>query len=331
MLGADMREPVLPAHGVDVVRRDASRGEPVGAFPAELGAEDGAGSLQPIIERRDNAVATGLIFLMREGDCVMLAVGFEGAFLDPVAVAMEVREAADVDDPEIERSFAAHGPFGEGPAGAAARGDAEGVEAGADIHVGAFGRGTEDEIAVGREAFGAVDHLADAGGLEGRNARHGLFEVLGEMVPVVVEELELEGARDIAGGPGDRVGLIAAHDEAADLLLEIGAAVGIAQGRDVGGEAVDLFGDDVLVLDRLQRHVDAGHDADLAGPLATAVDHRFSFDTAIGGQHRLDAAAVHFEAGDADALVDPGAMHAGAAGERLGDVGRRGLAIGGEP
>ena len=71
-------------------------------------------------------------------------------------------------------------------------GDAEGVEAGADEHVGAFGRRAEDEIAVRREAFRPVDHLLDAGGLERRHARHRLRHVLLEMVPIVVEQLELE-------------------------------------------------------------------------------------------------------------------------------------------
>ena len=54
------------------------------------------------------------------------------------------------------------------------------------------------------------------------------------MIPVVLEELELEIVGRVAGHPGDRVRLVAAEDEAADLLLEIGAAVGVADGRHAG-------------------------------------------------------------------------------------------------
>ena len=67
--------------------------------------------------------------------------------------------------------------------------------------------------------------------------------VLLEMIPVVLEELELERFRHIAGVPGDGVRLIAAEHEAPDLLLEVGAPVGIAHRRQPGGEAADLFGD----------------------------------------------------------------------------------------
>ena len=57
MLLAHMRKPVLPAHGIDVARFDARGREPVGALPAQLGAEDGTFRLQPLIERRDDARA----------------------------------------------------------------------------------------------------------------------------------------------------------------------------------------------------------------------------------------------------------------------------------
>src|SRR3569623_1654972 len=155
MLIADGAEPVLTAHRVDVVRLDALGCEPVRPVPAELATEDCAANLEALVERRDDAVAPALVLLMRKRDGVVLAVGFERAVPHPGAVAMQLTEAADVDDPKVERRFAAHRPFGQRPAGAAAGRDAEGVEAGADIHVGAFGRGTEDEVAVGREALGS--------------------------------------------------------------------------------------------------------------------------------------------------------------------------------
>ena len=138
------------------------------------------------------------------------------------------------------------------------RGDAEGVEAGADEEVPHLGRLAEDEVAVGREALGAVDELLDAGRLQRRDAAEGELHDRLEMVPVVLEELEGEVVGDAALGPGPGVGLVAAHDEAADLLLVVGEAVGVAQGGEAGGDAVDALGDQVLVLDADEGDVDAG-------------------------------------------------------------------------
>ena len=58
------------------------------------------------------------------------------------------------------------------------------------------------------------------------------FHVLLEMLPIVIEELELEILGNVAGRPGDRVRLVAAEGEPADLFLEIGAPVGIAHGGE---------------------------------------------------------------------------------------------------
>src|SRR5204863_492357 len=73
----------------------------------------------------------------------------------------------------------------------------------------------------------------------------------------------------------------AAEDEAADLLLEIGAPVGIAERREAGDHAVDLLGDDVLVADRLQRHADAGERADLPRPHPGGKHHLLAGNEAV--------------------------------------------------
>jgi hypothetical protein len=179
----------------------------------------------------------------------------------------------------------------------------------------------------GRKAFRAVDHRLDAGRLERRNPRHRLAHVLLEMVPVVVEQLELEGVRHVARPPGLRVGLVAADHQPAHFLLEVGQAIGIAHGGEARGHAVDRLGDHVLVLHRLQRHADAGQRAELAGPLAGAVHELVAGHRAGAGMHFSDPAAIRREAGDAHALDDPGAVVARALGQRQRDVGRVGLAV----
>ena len=153
MFGPDRLKPVLAAHRIDVARLGAFGGEPVWPLPPQFGAEDGAMSLQPLIKRRDKARAARGVFLMREADGVMLAVSFQRAVLDPFAILVEARKAQDIHGPEIQRGLARHRPFGQNPARPTARGDAEGVEPRADIHVGAFRRATQNEIAVRGEAF----------------------------------------------------------------------------------------------------------------------------------------------------------------------------------
>ncbi len=155
----------------------------------------------------------------------MLAIGFEGPVAHPIAVAVEIGEAPDIDRPEIERRFAIDGPLCQHPARAAARGNAKGVETGPDEHVGTFRRDAEDEIAVGREALRAVDHLLDANGFKRGDTFDRRKHMLLEMIEIIIEQAELPVIRHIAGHPALRIGLIAAHDQSADFFLEIGAPV----------------------------------------------------------------------------------------------------------
>ena len=136
-----------------------------------------------------------------------------------------------------------------------------------------------------------------------------------EVIPVILEQLELEIVRHVARRPGHRVRLIAAKHQPADLLLEIGAAVGIAQRRRIGAKTRDLLGDDVLMLHRLQRHRDAGHGADLPRPLAAAVDHRIAGDDTQIGADGFHPASNDVEALDARTFDNLRAMQAGALGE----------------
>ena len=110
-----------------------------------------------------------------------------------------------------------------------------------------------------------------------------------EVLPVLVEQLELEGVRDLLGrDPGLGLGLEPADDQPADLLLDVGPAVGVAQDRQVAVHPLDLVGHDVEVLGRVQRHADAGQRADGLGPLAGAVDDDLALDVAVVGAHPAD-------------------------------------------
>ena len=95
----------------------------------------------------------------------------------------------------------------------------------------------EDEVAVRREALRAVDELLDPGLLQRRHAAERQLHDRLEMVPVAVEQLEVEALGNAALRPGHRVRLVAAHDEAADLLLVVGEPVRVAQRRQPGRDA----------------------------------------------------------------------------------------------
>ena len=161
----------------------------------------------------------------------MLGVSLERARAHPAGIEVVLAEAANVDRPEIEGWLAFGDPLGERHAGPAAGRDAEGVEAGADKDAAHLGGLAEDEVAIGREAFRPVDELLDAGSLHGRHTTGGEFEERLEVLQVVVKKLELEALGKAVHGPRLGIGLIAAHDETAHLLLPIGETVRIAQRR----------------------------------------------------------------------------------------------------
>ncbi len=332
MLRADSVKPVAAAEGVAVAWIDTFRREPVGALPAQLGTEDGAARLEARVERRDDARPAAFVFFKRESDGVVLAVGLERALAGPGAVLVQPGEAADVHGPQIHRLFAGRHPLGQHPTGAPGRGNAESVEPGTDEEAAQFRRLAEDEVAVGRERFRPVDHLLDAGGFQSRKPGKSGFHVLLEVIPVVVEKTEGEIVGISAGfarwHPGDRVRLVAAEGEPADLLLEIGAPVGIADRRHAGCDAGDRFGDHVLMLHRLERHGDASHRGDLARPQAGAEHHLVAADIAGAGAHAGHAAIRDRKACAGDAFDDPRAMHARASRQRLRDIGRARLAVG---
>ena len=87
--------------------------------------------------------------------------------------------------------------------------------------------------------------------------------------------------------------LVAAHDQAFDLLPVVDEQVRVAQRRQragPGGE--ERLGDDVLVRHRHDRHPDADEAGDLGGEHAAAVDHHLALDVAAVGAHPRHPAPV---------------------------------------
>ena len=61
------------------------------------------------------------MLLVREPDRVVLAIGLKGSLADPVPITVQIREAADIDPPQVHRRLAVHNPLRQDPSGAPAR------------------------------------------------------------------------------------------------------------------------------------------------------------------------------------------------------------------
>ncbi|CAB4737336.1 unannotated protein [freshwater metagenome] len=332
LLGIDPGDPVLLAPRVVDGRAFALRRKEVRTLPAHARAEGGARLLDEVMDGRAPEGPRRLELAIGPRHGVVQTEHLADARAKPLVVAVERREPPDIDADKIGRRLAADDPLGECAPGATRRGDADGVEARGDEEVLDLRGPAEDELVIGREAFRAVVELLDAGLLEhGHPVQRALHEDL-EVVPVLVQQLELERVRELVGrDPGLRHRLEPADDEPADLLLHIGVAVGVAEDRHHPIDALDLVGHDVEVLGGVQRHVHAGHRADGLRPLPRAVHDDAGLDVALIGADAGDGATRHRHADNPGALEDPGPELARSAGEGLRDIGRVRRAVARQP
>jgi len=135
----------------------------------------------------------------------------------------------------------------------------------------------------------------------------------------------------IGTDPGLGLWLEAADDQPADLLLEVGVSVRVAQDGHVGVHSGDGIGHDVEVLGRVQRHVDPRHRPDLLGPLPRTVDDEFGVDVPGIGAHPRHPAVARRHPNYPGALDDSGPTQPGALGEGERQIGRIGPPVGGQP
>ena len=85
--------------------------------------------------------------------------------------------------------------------------------------------------------------------LEGGYTQESIFHQTFEVLPILFQQLEFERVGNLVRShPGFGLRFEAADDQPADLLLEIGVAVGVTQDRKVGMDTGYGLGDDVEVL-----------------------------------------------------------------------------------
>ena len=227
--------------------------EHVRPLPAHLGAEHRPRRGQRVVQRRDPLRAPRLDLAVGPRDRVVQPEDLRHPGPQPGVVAVERREPAYVDTDQVHRRLAGHDPLGQRPPGAAGRGDAHGVEPGTDVVAVELGGRPEQELVVGGERLRPVVELADPGLGQRGHPDQGLVHQHREVVPVLLQQLELERVRQVVGrAPRLRIGLEPTDHETADLLLEVRPPVGVAHDREVGVAALDGVGDDVEVLGRVQ-------------------------------------------------------------------------------
>jgi hypothetical protein len=247
---------------------------------------------------------------------------FRRALTQVARVALERHESTDVDVPQIHARLAAHDPLGERLAGARRRRDAHRVEAGGDEETPQLGRLAQHVAVVRREALGPIDVAPHRRRFEDRNANDRLLHEHAKVLPVIGQQREREILGHAVHAPRLGHRLEATHEQPADLLAHVDVAVGVTEHRQVAAHAVQRLGDDVEVLGGVQRHVDAGHAADVAPPQAGAVHHDLTRDVAVIRAHAGHDVAVARDTGDGHILDDRRAALSRALGERERGVDR---------
>ena len=253
-------------------------------------------------------------------------------------------EAAWIDADHVHRGFAVDDPVGQLPACPARGRHAEGVGFG-NPHVGDAKGGANHGVAVGGVGNRAVDDLLDAAVFERWHPLHAGFDVGYEALEVALEQVLLEPIRHTVGEARRGAFLIGAEDPAAAFLAQVPGAVGLAQHgqflvalRAVVDQHGVFTGHNVLVLNRDRRDFQPDFERGFAGVVAGGTDHVLTGDGAglfgvVVGLVRDDPlariGALHI--GHDRALEDLPAHGAGALGQRLGEVDRRDVTVGGVP
>ncbi len=147
------------------------------------------------------------------------------------------------------------------------------------------------------------------------------------MIHVFGKRLEGMVLGDPLEAPGLGLGLEGADHQLAGIFLVIGAFVRHAHHRHVARQIGDRLADDVEMLARMKRDVDADREAQIARPHAAGDDDLVGHDRAVCRLDALGRAILDDDARDLGVLEDLRPARAGAGGQRLRDVDRVDLAV----
>ena len=329
---ADMFEVVAATEAELVLRLHAFRREPVGTLPAVTLAEHAAHLLDLVVHRARLRRTRVFTLFVGEVHGEHVAVGFF-VLGHHVALAGVGAETTRVDGEHVDARLALGDPFRQLPARTASGGDAEAVAFVQPQAALAPGR-ADERAAVRGVGDGAVDDGLDAALFQRRHATLRRFDVRDEAFDFAVEQALAEPLGHAVREAGRGAALVGAQNPAAALFAQVVRLVRLAQHGQflaavlaVLDQLRRLVVDDVLVLDRDGRHVDAEHLAGLAGVVAGGAHHVFAGHfAAAGGELPLARGQLH-GVGHFGLFVDFSATHACALAQRHGQVGRGDVAV----
>ena len=332
VLGGGVVEPVLPLPAILVFRLLAAVAGffgkiPVWPFPADGFTETGAALCMTFMQRQMANAAGG--FEMAIGKVVRIEQPerLRHAIDQIGLVALKAEHAPDIDIAHVIRRFAIDHPMRQRHARAAGRLNADGIEPSRDEEIGQVRRFAEHVAVIWREALRSVEERMDAGLAQQRHPRHRLFQLRGDMIPIVRQRQEFSISGNAANAPRLGPGFEEADQQLASVFLVIGAFIRHTQHRQVFRYCGICFGDDVEMLAGLQRHIHARHAADLSPPHTGAVNDILGLNGAVVGVDSGNAPLGLRDARDSNALKECRAHLPRAFGQRQRNVGRVRLTI----
>ncbi len=288
-------------------------------------APDRAHAIKDVVHRCGAERAGGGQLFVRVGDGEAFLIVFND-FGPCVARGDPVAKAGAVHRECVALALAFDHPLGQHQANAAALGKSCHDGTGGPV-VAHAGHRADQRVAVRGKGEGPVDHRFDACAFQRGKAVVGKGNAVLDLVEVIGQQFMAKVPRRAVNGPGFAGLFVKPDAEAAALLPEVAFASRVHHMRmfaacvDDRGDFRHLIGDDILVLHRVQREVDAGHCTDLARPKTACVDDMFGVHGALVRDHIPAAVGAlvglyHLAVG-----FDRGAAHARGLGVGVGGAG----------
>ncbi len=232
-------------------------------------------------------------------------------------------KARDIHGEHVHARLALRDPLRDGQPDAAALAEARHHAASEEVIAEAAHR-ADDRVAVGREHHAAIDDALDPAIGKTRVALHRHFERAPDPVDIVGQQLVREILRRAADRPMLAAMLVGADQQTLAFLPQIGFAIEIDAHGDFAIEPRhrrNVVGDDVLVLHRHDRQLDARHPPHLARPQPAGIDDIIGLDGAVLGDDQPAAIRGLLQLDHGIAQIDLGAPRLGGLGIGVGDAG----------
>ena len=299
---------------------------------SEACAPHRVGRTQSVIDGRGVERTAGRKLLIRERDAESTRVVL-AHLLVRVAEVGPVAVAGDVHAPDVEAGVAVGHPVGQRQADTPALRQ-PGHDATRHPVVAQAANGAHERVAVGRERERPVDDVLDAGRGQRRVVLERDLELRSDAVEVGFKQLGPEVPRRLLRRPRLACLFVCAHKDATVLLADVDLAGEVHADRHllarrsfVIRNLLHVLGDEVHVLHRQHRQLEADHAAHLASPQPARVHDVLGVDVALIGDHVPGAVDVLREVVHPRVAVDLRTGHAGALGVRVGDARRVDVAL----